>query len=165
MSAPKRCVAIMQLRLRQPARKLKSADYPCLRTSCVLRKVARGHRRDSIRVAIDSLLSNTECLNTRRCSIFQDRAARLYINRLLSVFGKSGLFSLLKLTTETVPVESGWTERYYCWWQEHLQAQHASKLFSVRLVGDETSPEQFTSLALNDLAHCRHVCLCNCSTW
>ena len=73
---------------------------------------------------------------------------------LLSVGG-----DLVNLTDESVPVDSGWTERYGCWWEEQLHAQQMSKIFSVRLVGDEADPKQFTSLALNDLAQCRHVVL------
>ena len=65
-----------------------------------------------------------------------------------------------------VPVAGGRTKDYCDWWREQLLEQSDLSLFNVRLVGDASSPQLFTSMAHNDLTYCRHAffwtALCRC---
>lgn len=65
-----------------------------------------------------------------------------------------------------VPVVGGRTKEYCDWWHEQALEQSDLSLFIVRLVGDASSPQLFTSMAHNDLAYCRYACfwftLCSC---
>lgn len=53
-----------------------------------------------------------------------------------------------------VPVAGGRTKDYCDWWREHCLEQSNLSLFNVRLIGDASSPQLFTSMAHNDLAYC-----------
>ena len=57
-----------------------------------------------------------------------------------------------------VPVAGGRTKDYCDWWREHCLEQSNLSLFNVRLIGDASSPQLFTSMAHNDLAYCRYAC-------
>ncbi len=65
-----------------------------------------------------------------------------------------------------VPVAGGRTKDYYDWWREQCSEQSDLSLINVRLIGDASSPQLFTSMAHNDLAYCRYACfwtaLCKC---
>ncbi len=65
-----------------------------------------------------------------------------------------------------VPVAGGRTKDYCDWWREQRSEQSDLSLFNVRLIGDASSPQLFTSMAHNDLAYCRYACfwtaLCRC---
>lgn len=58
----------------------------------------------------------------------------------------------------TVPVAGGRTKDYCDWWREQVLEQNDLSLFNVRLVGDASSPQLFTSMAHIDLAYCRYAC-------
>ena len=57
-----------------------------------------------------------------------------------------------------VPVAGGRTKDYCDWWREKCSEQSDLSLFNVRLIGDASSPQLFTSMAHNDLAYCRYAC-------
>jgi len=61
----------------------------------------------------------------------------------------------------TVPVAGGRTKDYCDWWREQVLEQNDLSLFNVRLVGDASSPQLFTTMAHNDLAYCRYACSWN----
>ncbi len=65
-----------------------------------------------------------------------------------------------------IPVAGGRTKDCCDWWREQALEQSDLSLFNVRLVGDASSPQLFTSMAHNDLAYCRYACfwisLCSC---
>ena len=65
-----------------------------------------------------------------------------------------------------VSVAGGRTQNYCDWWREQRSEQSDLSLFNVRLIGDASSPQLFTSMAQNDLAYCRYACfwtaLCRC---
>lgn len=50
-----------------------------------------------------------------------------------------------------VPVAGGRTKDYSEWWREQVLEQNDLSLFNVRLVGDASSPQLFTSMAHIDL--------------
>lgn len=60
-----------------------------------------------------------------------------------------------------VPVAGGRTKDYCDWWREQVLEQNDLSLFNVRLVGDASRPQLFTSMAHNDLAYCRYACFWN----
>ena len=57
-----------------------------------------------------------------------------------------------------MPLAGGCSKDYSDWWRAQAAVQNDSSLFSVRLIGDASSPQCFTSMAPNDLAYCRHAC-------
>lgn len=57
-----------------------------------------------------------------------------------------------------MPVAEGRTKQYCDWWRDHCAGQDSLGVFSVRLIGDASSPQLFTSIAHNDLAYSRHAC-------
>ena len=65
-----------------------------------------------------------------------------------------------------VPVAGGRTKDYCDWWRKQRPEQSDLSLLTVRLIGDASSPQLFTSMAHNDLAYCRYACVltawCRC---
>ena len=65
-----------------------------------------------------------------------------------------------------VPVAGGRTKDYCDWWREQCLEQSNLSLFTVRLIGDASSPQLFTLMAHIDLAYCRYACFltsrCKC---
>ena len=59
------------------------------------------------------------------------------------------------LPETVVPVSSGWTESYFNWWEDQVVHHPGAAWFAVRLIGDASTPDKFTPMALNDLAFCR----------
>ncbi len=57
-----------------------------------------------------------------------------------------------------VPVAGHRTQDYCDWWREQVSEQNDLSLFNVRLVGDASSPQLFSSMAHIDLAYCRYAC-------
>ncbi len=57
-----------------------------------------------------------------------------------------------------VPVAGSRNKDYCDWWREQCLEQSNLSLFNVRLIGDASSPQLFTSMAHNDLAYCRYAC-------
>lgn len=65
----------------------------------------------------------------------------------------------LPLSEETMmPVADGRNREYCEWWRAHCTGRDKLGVFSVRLIGDASSPELFTSIAHNDLAYSRYAC-------
>lgn len=57
------------------------------------------------------------------------------------------------------------TKDYHDWWREQVVEQERLGLFTVRLIGDASSPQLFTPMAPTDLAYCRCACYfvpCGC---
>ena len=62
------------------------------------------------------------------------------------------------LLSETVlPIACRGTRDYCDWWRDQVLRQDNLGLFNARLVGDASSPELFTPMALVDLAYCRYA--------
>ena len=59
------------------------------------------------------------------------------------------------LPETVVPVSSGWTETYFNWWEDQVVQNSGAAWFAVQLIGDASTPDKFTPMALNDLAFCR----------
>ena len=56
-----------------------------------------------------------------------------------------------------VPITGGRSQEYCDWWCEQVLGQDNHSLFSVRLIGDASSPQLYTLMAHNDLAYCRYA--------
>ena len=56
-----------------------------------------------------------------------------------------------------MPITGGRTQEYCDWWCEQVLGQDNHSLFSVRLIGDASSPQLYTLMAHNDLAFCRYA--------
>ena len=61
-----------------------------------------------------------------------------------------------------LPIAGRGTKDYCEWWREQVAGQSSIGLFGVRLIGDASSPQLFTSMSQNDLAYCRCAPLCVC---
>ena len=60
------------------------------------------------------------------------------------------------LSTEVMmPIAGRGTKDYGDWWRDQFIGQDDLSVFSVRLLGNASSPQLFTPMAHNDLAYCR----------
>lgn len=64
------------------------------------------------------------------------------------------------LEETVVPVADGRSKEYCDWWRDHSTGRDNLGGLGVRLIGDASSPELFTSMAHNDLAYSRCSCRC-----
>ncbi len=63
-------------------------------------------------------------------------------------------------TPQVRRVENGRSKKYYSWWRKQQQNHTELSQSSLKLVGDPTQPEHFTTVCLSDLSFCRYARTC-----
>lgn len=62
----------------------------------------------------------------------------------------------------TVSVAGGRGNEYCDWWRDQSQDPNNRSLFNIHLIGNASSPQQFTPITQVDLAYCRCACCFIC---